>query len=455
MQSREDSYRLATASAFGHARLESCWPTARLGRADVVPGECMGRFAATGESWKFEGTNPGDSVSGNGDPLENLAQAFRSICAIAPNAGMIGYLAYEFGYDLLDLPVPFQTVPGIRVPECQFLFFDNLDFPAARSFDSDALRKPRSYARDELMSLIGNPRVRAFTSWRQYEESVRKIKAHIRAGDIYQANLTQAFDVQTQREGPEIYEALKQINPAPFSAYLRFEPVRIGSTSFPAIEILSSSPERFWRKDRRHIETRPIKGTIGRGGSRLEDKERLRKLLTSAKDHAELLMITDLLRNDVGRCADIGSVHAPILRRARACASVWHLESVVTGRVADQTGWEDVMRSLFPGGSVTGAPKRRAAEILSRLENVPRGVYCGAIGWVDAAGDCDFALPIRTTVKSGALVRIHGGGGIVADSDAESEYEESLVKIAPILECLCGADETENRGRTYHACEGS
>lgn len=438
--------------SFGQARLETCWPRPGLGRSDVATGECVGRFVASGGVWRFESVLPGVAASGGGDLLKNLAQVFRVVCSIFPKAGMAGYLAYETGYELLELPLPSFADDDIRAPSCQFLFFDELTLQTTRSCRAPAQADaPRSYTRDDLERIVCDSRVRARIDRALYEKSLRRIKEHIRAGDIYQANLTQAFDVQTSRDGAAICESLKRMNPAPFAAYLRFDPVRIGNEAFPEIEILSCSPERFWRKRGRQIETRPIKGTIGRGRSRREDKDRLRQLLTSAKDQAELLMITDLLRNDLGRCAEIGTVKTRCLRRARACASVWHLESVITAHVAEDVGWQDVMRCLFPGGSITGAPKRRAVEILGGLETAPRGVYCGALGWVNADGDCDFALPIRTAVKSGTLTRVMGGGGIVADSEAVSEYEESLVKIAPILECLCRDSDTSTRGHILHA----
>jgi para-aminobenzoate synthetase component 1 len=199
------------------------------------------------------------------------------------------------------------------------------------------------------------------------------------------------------------------------------------------MDVISCSPERFWKKRGAWIETRPIKGTIARGDTVPADRNNLRQLLRSEKDRAELLMITDLERNDLGRVADVGSVHVRALRRPRSYESVWHLESTITARVAAHIGWHDVMRAMFPGGSITGAPKRRAVEILREIETVPRGVYCGAIGWVDAVGDADFSIAIRTAIKVGDTLSVFGGGGIVADSDPGTEYEESLVKIAPML----------------------
>ena len=429
---------MRSTGTFGQVLLESRWPRAELGGADIVTGECLGRFAGHGDSWRFEPAAPGKEASGTGDILDNVARLLREIGSTHPKAGMVGYFTYEFGYRLLGLPEPTHQGTGFQVPTVQFLVFDSLSSRAARIGNTDYPGQSRSYTRTDLERIAEQSGVYPNTNRAEYEEGVKRIKTHIREGDIYQANLTQAFDIRTDRDGFEIYQALRQINPAPFSAYLRFDPVRLAGLTFPQLEILSCSPERFWRKQGRRIETRPIKGTIGRGHSPVEDRLRIRSLLSSAKDRAELLMITDLLRNDIGRCAEVGSVRTRCLRRARACASVWHLESVVTGLVPSSAGWQDVMRNLLPGGSITGAPKRRAVEILSGLERVPRGVYCGAVGWVDTAGDCDFALPIRTAVKSGNLTRVFGGGGIVADSDAASEYEESLLKIAPIIECLCG-----------------
>jgi para-aminobenzoate synthetase component 1 len=328
------------------------------------------------------------------------------------------------------------------MPQTQFMVFDAVraEKPKLRSRLMDPIRS--AYSHDHLLALADSPRVRAMTDQGQYLDAVRQIKKHIRDGDIYQANCTQAFDIVTEREGFEIYEDLAASNPAPFAAYLRFPPLHwdLGSgitLEFPALEIISNSPERFWKKTGPLVETRPIKGTIARGESPRADQENCRQLLQSPKDRAELLMITDLERNDLGKLAKIGSVKVQALRRARACPSIWHLESVVTALVDPEVKWYQLMQSMFPGGSITGAPKRRAMEILRSLETVPRGVYCGAIGWVTANGDADFSIAIRTAVKMGKNVRVHGGGGIVADSDPWAEYHESLIKIAPLLECLC------------------
>jgi para-aminobenzoate synthetase component 1 len=213
--------------------------------------------------------------------------------------------------------------------------------------------------------------------------------------------------------------------------------------------VIAASPERFWQKRGRFVETRPIKGTAPRSTDPDKDRANLRALLKSAKNRAELLMITDLERNDLGKIAETGTVQTTALRRPRATRSVWHLESTVSALTSRSTDWTAIMRATFPGGSITGTPKRRAVEILRDLEPCLRGVYCGAIGWVDSRGDAEFALGIRTAVQIGAQVRICGGGGIVADSDPTAEYYESLVKIAPILDALSHDDTTQIR-QTSH-----
>jgi anthranilate/para-aminobenzoate synthase component I len=441
----------------GTAILESRWPRVGLGMQNVVSGTCIGRFAASRADWIFERGSPGIVERGRGDPLRNLVERHQKLLIEYPQAGLIGYIAYEYGYDLLDLPGFESSAEDIPIPLIQFLAFDRLDF---RSLESDATCShpvtPKRYSNSQLQRLVQHPAVMSRTSRDQYLRSVARIKDHIADGDIYQANLTQAFDVQTERDGLELYHHLANSNPASFSCYLRFAPVTVAAVDgsrveFPETEIISCTPERFWRKRGRTVETRPIKGTIARSEDHQEDRKRLRALLTSEKDRAELLMITDLLRNDIGRCADIGSVKTQALRRIRACASVWHMESTVTGTVAPEVGWDTVMRSLFPGGSITGAPKRRAVEVLRGIEKVPRGVYCGAIGWISADGAADFALAIRTLVKSGDRARVFGGGGIVADSDPVAEYHESLVKIAPILECLSRDKSMSDNKEPTHA----
>lgn len=426
----------------GVALLQSRWLKSGLGQSDIVPGRCLGRFASAGDGWVFESNRDGTSEVGQGEPLSQLDRIVRTAARRHPQAGAIGYVAYEAGYAWVGLASPEENTDPFRVPQVQFLVFDSLRAAEPKRGLESVKPRGKTYSRDRLLALVNSSDVHRTVGRERYLDAVRMIKRHIRAGDIYQANYTQAFDMSTAREGMEIYRDLAASNPAPFAAYLRFHPLRWDlrtgeSLVFPEVEVISNSPERFWKKTGSLIETRPIKGTVARGDTSQADRGNRRQLLTSPKDRAELLMITDLERNDLGRFAEIGSVKVQALRRTRACSSIWHLESVVTAQAHSDVRWHHIMQCMFPGGSITGAPKRRAMEILRDLEPVPRGVYCGAIGWISAAGDADFSIAIRTAVKVGKNVRIFGGGGIVADSDPEAEYEESLVKIAPILEYLC------------------
>jgi para-aminobenzoate synthetase component 1 len=216
-----------------------------------------------------------------------------------------------------------------------------------------------------------------------------------------------------------LYAALRNANPAPYSAYLD-----IGDA-----QILSSSPECFLRMNDRDIITRPIKGTLPRHRDPAD-------LLRSAKDQAELLMITDLERNDLGRVCEFGSVHVPELFRVESFATVHHLVATVAGKLRADVSHVQALRACFPGGSITGAPKIRAMEIIDELEQHARGVYCGAIGYFGHDGTSHFNIAIRTIVHQSGLLTFHAGGGIVADSEPDAEYDETLAKAEGILRAL-------------------
>lgn len=261
-----------------------------------------------------------------------------------------------------------------------------------------------------------------------FKDTVRRTIDYIEAGDIYQANITQRFRARLPSgfDRLSLYQALRTRNPATFGAYLDF-----GATS-----ILSSSPERFLKVTDGCVETRPIKGTRPRGRGQAEDAALAAELLASAKDRAENLMIVDLLRNDISRVCRIGSVKVPTLFGLESYATVHHLVSVVTGALAEGRGAVDLLRACFPGGSVTGAPKIRAMEIIAELEPTARGPYCGAIGYLSADGAMDSNIVIRTYCIQGEDLTFQVGGGIVADSDPQAEYEESLAKAKALIEVL-------------------
>ncbi|MCF7730522.1 MAG: aminodeoxychorismate synthase component I [Akkermansiaceae bacterium] len=252
---------------------------------------------------------------------------------------------------------------------------------------------------------------------------VGRIHEWIAAGDIYQVNLSQEFTAKVAGGSLfGLYESLRGASPAPMAAWL----------SLAGREILSSSPETFLKISGRRIQTHPIKGTRPRFADPAADRRSARELLASPKETAELVMITDLLRNDLGRVCEFGSVAVVALLELETLAQVHHLVSTVTGTLRDGCDALEALIACFPGGSITGAPKLRAMEIIRELESVPRGVYCGAIGWLGFNGECALNIPIRTLVRSGGQASYHVGAGIVADSDPVNEYEETLHKAAGI-----------------------
>ena len=260
----------------------------------------------------------------------------------------------------------------------------------------------------------------------EYLRAVERALEHIAAGDIYQVNLAQRFRVESAPSAPALYRALREASPAPFSSLV----------TTPSGGIVSSSPERFFAIRGTRIETWPIKGTRPRGATDAEDERLAEALCRSAKDRAENVMIVDLERNDLGRICAIGSVRVTSLCEVERFANVHHLVSRVEGTLREEIRPVDILRATFPGGSITGAPKIRAIQIIDELEPTRRGPYTGAIGYWDVSGDCDFNIAIRTMVVEGGAASFHAGGGIVADSTPEGEYEETLVKAAGMMKAL-------------------
>ena len=260
------------------------------------------------------------------------------------------------------------------------------------------------------------------TARRDFIDGVARIKEWIAAGHIYQANLSQAFVATVRGDLFSLYESLRDASPAPMAAYLNLD----------GREILSSSPESFLKISGRGIETRPIKGTRPRFSDPDEDRRSAYELQTSAKEIAELVMITDLLRNDLGQVCEFGSVEVTDMLRLESLAQVHHLVSTVTGTLRPEIDAITAIAACFPGGSITGAPKKRAMEIIRELEHTPRGIYCGAIGLLGFNGESSFNIAIRTLIRSGDQLIYQVGAGIVADSDPEKEYEETLHKAAGI-----------------------
>jgi len=275
--------------------------------------------------------------------------------------------------------------------------------------------------------------LRSTFTHRGYLDAVARVRDYIVAGDIFQANLSQRFEGTLDQAPFDLYRRLRRHNPAPFAAYL----------GFGDLTVLSASPERFLRLDGdRRIETRPIKGTRPRGLGPMHDAALGRALAESQKDRAENVMIVDLLRNDLSRVCRPGTVRVPELFALEQHPTVHHLVSTVVGELEPGTDAADVIRAAFPGGSITGAPKVRAMEIIAELEPTQRGVYCGSIGYISATGAMDTSIVIRTYLALRGQIYFQAGGGIVADSDPELEYRETLDKARGLIETLVESRES-------------
>ncbi len=283
--------------------------------------------------------------------------------------------------------------------------------------------------RDQLApqyEMTANSSLTSNFSRNAYLQAVRRVIEYIRAGDIFQANLTQRLLFPSQIDATTLFERLRQVNPAPFAGLLQWDDWAV----------ISASPERFLRVDGRDVETRPIKGTRRRNRGPEADLFTRDELRESEKDQAENVMIVDLLRNDLSRVCEPGSIRVPQLCGVETYETVQHLVSEVRGRLrSDRTVW-DLFRAAWPGGSITGAPKVRAMEIIAELEPTARGPYCGSLFYVGANGQTDSSLLIRTFVQRNGWLQCGVGGGIVAQSDPAAEYEETLVKAAGMIRAL-------------------
>lgn len=366
--------------------------------------------------------------------------------------GFVGY----FGYDLCHFieKLPRKAVDDVNIPDCFLGLYDgifiidhkkNQTFIAALGINEaedviiarlEALISDESNCDEKGCEYLENKptKLRSNINRNEYIKAVEAVKDYIRSGDVYQANMTRRFDCEITVSPQDIYAKLRELNPAPFASYI----------DFGAGHILSSSPERFIKITGKHIETRPIKGTFPRGKTNEEDIAFREALLSSEKDKSELLMIVDLERNDIGKVAEIGSVKVPELFVIETYPTVHHLVATVTGTLKESCHIVDAIKATFPGGSITGAPKIRAMEVLYELEPTQRNIYTGSIGFIGLNGDMDLNIVIRTMVHKEGKVYFQVGGGIVWDSDPELEYEETLHKAKALMKTLNATlDETE------------
>jgi anthranilate synthase component 1 len=268
--------------------------------------------------------------------------------------------------------------------------------------------------------------VRPASTREEFEDMVRRAQEYIAAGDIFQVVLSQRVDVDTSADPFRVYRALRHINPSPYMFFLR-----AGATA-----VAGGSPEMLVRAEGDRIETHPIAGTRPRGRTDADDERLAEELKTNEKERAEHVMLVDLGRNDIGRVSQFGSVRVPQFMAVERYSHVMHLVSVVEGRLAPGRDRLDALVSCFPAGTVSGAPKLRAMQIIDELERSPRGLYAGAIGYVDFAGSLDFCIAIRTIVMVHGRAQVQAGAGIVAGSEPSAEYDEARAKARALLQAL-------------------
>lgn len=396
-----------------------------------------------------------------GNPFEALRAVFDryrvgTVKGIPFVSGGVGYFSYDLKKFVEELPD--ISMDDLELPDCIICFYDTVvtyDNITGRCFISSSglpeedPEKNAVRARERLKGLkrklsCGPSRLKAGSYFAEdgslrsnfskdaYIKAIQKAKEYIKRGDIYQVNLSQRFSAEIDVDPFALYSHLRKVSPAPFSSYL----------GFGDVAILSSSPERFLLADQGRIETRPIKGTRPRGRDPVSDKALEKELLLSPKDRAEHVMIVDLERNDLGRVCEYGSVRPEEFVILERYANVFHLVSTVSGRLKRGISPIDCLLAAFPGGSITGAPKIRAMEIIEELEPVKRSVYTGAIGYISFDGRIDTSIVIRTFVIKKNMAYFQVGGGIVADSDPELEYEETLHKAKGLMEALELSTET-------------
>jgi para-aminobenzoate synthetase component 1 len=441
----------------GFAFLDSALFHPKLGRYSFIGVAPFGTFVVEGGRPFWNG------AALDGAPLESLRTLLARFAlphnpTLPPfQGGVIGAVPYEFGWQLEILRAQDHAVAGNEPVHLAFydvvFAFDHLDrrfsiISTGLPEEDGKKRMRRAAARiEEALALIDRPSAATKksrpwrTEWRSnfseagYREAVEKVRSHIYKGDIYQANIAQRFEADLPDDFSPFafYEQLRRINPAPFGAYL----------SFGETVIASSSPELLLRRRGNAVEARPIKGTIRRSPDPVEDALRAESLLASEKDRAENIMIVDLLRNDLSLVSKPHSIDVPVLCGLESYANVHHLVSVVTGELSDQRDDLDLLAATFPGGSITGAPKRRAMEIIEAIEKTPRGYYCGTILYMGFDGTTDMNIAIRTAVLKPGKASFHAGGGITYLSDPAAEYAETYTKAQRIFDAFTATNEAE------------
>jgi para-aminobenzoate synthetase component 1 len=352
--------------------------------------------------------------------------------------GALGYFSYDIGRILEKLPNTAQE--ELNIPDSIFMVYENIiifDLVRGKTFisalgsidnsiDSIEIRLKEYKEEKEKAFKENNNEFYSNFNKDEYEEAILKIKEYIRSGHVYIANMTRRLWCNNQEESFTIYEKLRKINKAPFSAYINYE----------EFQVISSSPERFLSIREGLVHTSPIKGTRPRGETKEEDLKNKNALINSEKDKSELLMIVDLERNDLSKICRPNTVKVIELFKIEEYATVFHLVATIEGRLKDKISAVKCMEECFPGGSITGAPKIRAMEIIEELEGLKRNIYTGAIGYFDLRGNCDFNIVIRTIIKKGNKAYFGVGGGITWDSVEEEEWFETIDKAKALMRVL-------------------
>ncbi|WPO98543.1 aminodeoxychorismate synthase component I [Pseudomonas sp. HR96] len=421
----------------GAVLLDSARPLADRGRFDLLSAWPLAQLEARAQE------------SGEGffqrlrDSLAQLGPAqLPEGCELPFAGGLIGYLSYDFGRRLEALPgnagnaVDDLDWPDARLGVYAWALISDHQLRTSQLVFHPSLA-PRE--RERLVTWFSAPQQLACGPFRllrpmagdwspeQYRAAFERVQQYIAAGDCYQVNLTQRFRAPCSGDPWTAYQALRQACSTPFSGYQQWPD---GSA------LLSLSPERFVQVNEGQVETRPIKGTRERGATPAEDAANAAQLLASPKDRAENLMIVDLLRNDLGRSCRVGSVRVPQLFTLESYPNVHHMVSSITGELAPGKDCLDLLGGSFPGGSITGAPKIRAMQIIDEIEPGRRALYCGSLMYLDVCGRMDSSIAIRSLLIKDGQVSCWGGGGIVADSDWQAEYAESVFKVRVLLQTL-------------------
>lgn len=421
-------------------------PGSEYGQYDILVANPIATLVTTGEQTTVS-EGGGEQVSKE-DPfvlLNNLLSRYKAQATDVPFAGgAMGYFSYDLGRRLetINDKNPAEDIPEMMVgiydwavivdhrKQCSFLISHGLSVQTQEGWSGLCQLFDAPYVPIET-SFVVNSAVEANFSKAEYQNAFDQVKAYIKSGDCYQVNLAQRFHADVEGDGWAAYKKLREISPAPFMAYMQ-----LPHNPEDCFQVLSNSPERFVQVVGDYVETRPIKGTRPRSDDAEEDMAYATALQSSAKDQAENLMIVDLLRNDIGKNCETGSVNVEKLFQLQSFANVHHLVSIISAKLHQNSTVIDLLKGCFPGGSITGAPKVRAMQIIEELEPNRRGIYCGAVGYISFDGKMDTNIAIRTAVVSKKQLSYYAGGGIVADSDGPNEYLETLDKASTMIKLL-------------------